>query len=102
MTPIASIPNCRRQVGDLLVRLDVGGDSLVEEADIARIDIVARMLERDGSGEAAVVEERPADLRIAKPCHPWRPPIFEAVGGDVAVHEQGVRLAREERTPASV
>src|SRR5205085_12373813 len=102
VAPVAAIADRRGQIWQLFIGLDVRRDVFVEQTDVPRVDVVARMLERDRRGPRTVIEESPADLRVAQPDHPGRAPIFDRVGPDVAIHEQGVGLAGQERAPARV
>jgi hypothetical protein len=99
MAPVAAVADRGREVRQLLIGLDIGGDIFVDQADIARVDIVAGMLERDAASSRCGSGRSSGSAALRTNTMPGRPPIIEHVGEDVAVHEQGVGLAGEERAP---
>ena len=102
MAPVAVEPPLRRQVGQLLVVLDLGVLEALDQADVSAVDVIARTL--DGDGEVTVVraERGPADLHVPVEDHPGRAPVVDGVREDVDVHEQGVGLAGEQRAPFAI
>ena len=93
VSPIASVANRSSEIRHLLIVLDARSDILIDEAEVARIDIIARMLQRHRGHPVRVLQEGETDLRRARIHLPRRTPVIENVREDVAIHPQSVRLA---------
>ena len=102
VTPVAAKAVLRREIGQLLVVLHRYALEPFDQAQVARVDVVARTL--DGYSKMTVVRpiRRPADLHVAVEHHARRAPIVDRVREHVAVHEQAVGLAGEDRAPLTV
>src|SRR5881628_3114677 len=76
MPPAALVANLSSEVRNLFIVPDAGRDRFVDQSKIACVDIVGDVLKRNGRLPAALVPERPADLRIADEDHAcWSPVI---------------------------
>ncbi len=92
----------RRQVGHLLVILEIGAELGIQFADGAGIDIVRGLLDRDREIAVLGAVGRPAELGIAQIHHPRGPPIVDDVRENVAIHEHAVGLTREQLAPFAI
>jgi hypothetical protein len=102
VSPVAAIAILCRQVGKFLVVLHLEAFQAGNQAQIPRVDIVARTLDRDREMAGVRFVRRPADLDVPVEHHARRAPVVDRVRKHVAVHEQAVGLAGKECAPFTV
>ena len=101
VAPIVVIAVVSREVRRFFVGLESEAEDWLKRADKAGIDIVAGLFDRHRKSARARLEGV-ADLRVANEHHAGRSPVVDRVGEDVAVHEGGVGLSAEDRSPLAV
>ena len=102
VAPVADPAHLARDVRPLLGVGQAGREVGVDLPDLACVDVVARLLDRHSGVKVRPVRDYVAELRRTHEHHPGRSPVVDRVGEQVAVHEEGVGLAAEDRTPTPV
>ena len=80
MPPFAVVADHGGEIRQRFVTLDVRREVFVDQADIAGIDVVVGIFERDRRVPAVSFEEGESQLRVPDEDHPRRPPVVVTFG----------------------
>jgi len=102
MAPVAAVAELRRKVGQFFVVPDFDVLEPLDQAQVARVDVIAGALDGDGEVAALGLVRRPAHLHVAIEHHARRAPVVDRVREHVDVHEEAVGLAGQELAPLAI